>query len=87
MIEVRIRKETEPTTHAVTICSIPVGDIQELIDSVLEWGLFFDGGDGLQVSLAYQYVYYNSEAYFELVICERSTEKQPAAEEKGDDVG
>lgn len=72
MIEVRIRRESEPTTHAVPICTIPVDDIQSLIDSVLEWGLFFDGGDGSSVSLQCQYVYYNAEAYFELIICERS---------------
>ena len=76
MIQVRIRREVEPTTHAATLCTIPVGDIQELIDSVLEWGLFFDGGDGVQVSLSYQYVYYNAQAYFELVICERPQQEE-----------
>lgn len=76
MIEVRIRKENEPTTHAVKLCELPADDIQALIDSVLEWGLFFDGGDGGDVIIGCQYVYYNSEAYFELIICERSSSEE-----------
>ena len=83
MIEVRIRKETEPTTHAVRLCEIPAEDIEALIDSILEWGLFFDGGDGSQVDVSGQYVYYNAAAYFEVIISENpSQESEPAPDDQ-----
>lgn len=83
MIEVLIRKENEPTTHARTLCEISYDEIEDLIESIAEWGIFFDGGDGTEVRISGKYVYYNAEAYFELIISETTPSQNESETDDG----